>query len=181
LRGFRLPFMLRLMAMPSRLIASRSLLPLLFPLVTLGCQSGAPASSARAESGEARYAELSADCSAGEVNACFEAGDMVFKLRTSELEPCVTSGAFCIRHGEVAEAAKQRLDEESVESFGKACEGDIADACSNAGSVLAILATKTSDEQYGSIAARAEAYFERGCQLGSDEGCMFRGSTTRAE
>jgi hypothetical protein len=181
LRDARPPFILPWLTLLSRLTMLRPLFPLLLTILTLACKSGAPASSARAESGEARYAELAAACAAGEANVCFEAGNMVFTLSTSELEPCVGAGAFCIRPGEEAEAAKKRLDEESVESFGNACEADIAEGCSNAGSVLAILGTEKSDEEYGPIAARAEAYFERGCNLGSKSGCMFRGSTTRAE
>lgn len=154
---------------------------LLLSLGVFGCKSGALAASPEVESPEARYATLTAACEAGQSKDCFEAGNMVFNLRTSDLGACRAAGAFCIRPGEDAEAAKKRLDQESVESFGKACDADHAEACSNAGSVLAILGTEMSDEEYGPLAERAEDYFERGCKLGSDSGCMFRGSTTRAK
>jgi TPR repeat protein len=112
---------------------------------------------------------------------CFEAGNMVFKLRLSDLRPCDAASEFRTRPGEDAEAAKKRLDEESVELFGQACDADIPEGCSNAGAVLAILGIDLGDEEYAPVADRAEAYFERACKLSSKSGCMFRGSTTRAK
>jgi len=164
-----------------RLTINHTVSSLLLALAVSACQARAPASVPSANSAQARYAVLTASCAHGNENDCFEAGNMVSKLRVSELQPCNADGAFCTRPGEDSAVAKKRLDEQSVELFGQACDADIPEGCSNAGVALGILGIEMGDEEYAPASARAEAYFERGCKLGSQSACMFRGSTARAK
>jgi TPR repeat protein len=163
------------------LTVNQAVLSLLLALAVSACQARVAAPGPSVEPAQARYAVLTASCAHGNANDCFEAGNMVFKLRLSDLRPCDAASEFRTRPGEDAEAAKKRLDEESVELFGQACDADIPEGCSNAGAVLAILGIDLGDEEYAPVADRAEAYFERACKLSSKSGCMFRGSTTRAK
>jgi hypothetical protein len=128
------------------------------------------------------FESLSSACGESDLDSCFKAADFVWNLSPSDLNPCRSSDeAFCIKPEESGEQAYARLSERSAAQFGLACEkGRNAEACVRAGSTLAIMGIDLPANEYEAVAARAEAYFDKACELGSQHGCMLRGTTHRA-
>ena len=83
--------------------------------------------------------------------------------------------------GERREQAMNRLRSKAIEQNAVACDrGNNAEACSRAGSGLAIMGINMSSGAYKKVADRAESYFDKACILGSRSGCMLKGTTHRA-
>ena len=131
--------------------------------------------------GCASYESQSSACDGFNANACFEAAGQVWNLRASSLKPCSADASLCIRKGESREQAMTRLRNKAIEQNAIACDrGNNAEACTRAGSGLAIMGINMHEGEYRKIAARAEFFFDKACILGSRSGCMLKGTTHRA-
>lgn len=132
-------------------------------------------------SGCASHENHASGCEGGNSGACFNAADQVWHLRASKLKACEGNEILCIQSGESREQAMTRLRTKSVEQNAVACDrGNHAEACVRAGSGLVILGINMPQGQYKKLAERAELFFDKGCILGSRQGCTLKGSTHRA-
>ena len=131
--------------------------------------------------GDPSFERYSTACDNSNIPSCFKAAEYVWNLRLSDLKPCAPNQELCTRPDESQAQAKARLNAKAVDQNGKACDlGKNAEACLRAGSSLAIMSSDMPLSDYKTVADKAEAYFEKACNLGSQRGCRFRGTTYRA-
>ena len=133
------------------------------------------------QGGAKDFDALSALCESNDYQACFDASDIIWNLRSTSLKACEGNKRLCIVKGEDSNSSMVRISDVGIKYNKLVCDKtENNEACLRAGSSLSIKASQLPVDSYKPTAKDAEHYFDKGCSLGSKVACIMKGSSYRA-